>query len=145
MDPSGLRTQRRKSRSDWIRAVTGREEKAVPRREDHGVQVNLGGVALVARRLFEVHAVVGDLSVALLGQDPHALPTPLFGARKLGEDDPGVDEPERLTGEVRVGREVPREIPLDTRGMSADALDHPGDDRHGQAGRAPEEEERPAP
>ena len=87
------------------------------------MQIELERVALVAGRQLEVDTVVEDVARALLDQDPGAELAPVIGARQLGEDQPGVDETEGFARQVRVRREVVREVTLDVRGVSPDRAD----------------------
>jgi len=66
------------------------------------MEIGLERVARVARRLFEVDAVVEDLALALVDEDPRAESPPALGRRQLREDQPGVDEAEGFPGEMRV-------------------------------------------
>ena len=94
-----------------------REHAAAARGQDQRVQVDLCGIALVAGALLEVDAVVEDLPLGLLGQDARAALRPAGAVAAVRQQQPGVEQPERLAGEVSVGREVAREVALDVRGV----------------------------
>src|SRR5439155_975424 len=52
------------------------------------MEVDLGGVPLVAGGLLKVHAVCKDLAFTLLDQDPSAYLPPAVGRAQLGEHEP---------------------------------------------------------
>ena len=83
------------------------------------VQVDLGGVPLVARGLLEVRSVGKDLPQAFLVQDGAPGATPPRGFRQSLEDHARIDEAQGFTGEVGVRREVVREVPLHVSRVSA--------------------------
>ena len=70
------------------------------------MQVDVAGVALVARRLLEVDAVDTDLLVGLFDERRGAGCAPSLGIAEFRERDAGIEESERFAGEMRVGREV---------------------------------------
>ena len=102
-----------------------RDRPAVSSGEDQEMQIELERVALVARRQLEVDAVGQDVARALVHQDPRAELAPAIGARQVGKDQPRVDEAEGLAGQVRVRREVVREIALHVCGVVPDRADDP--------------------
>ena len=87
------------------------------------MEVDLGRVALVARRLLHVHAVGKDLAIGFPDQDVDRSLPPARGARQERKESARVEEPERFTGEMRVGRVVVGQVPLDPRSVARDTFD----------------------
>ena len=93
---------------------------AVASGQDEEMEVDLGGVPLVASGLLKVHAVCQDLAFTLLDQDPSAYLPPAVGRAQLREHHSGIHQSQRLAGQVGVRRKIIGEISFDMQRMSLD-------------------------
>ena len=109
------------------------------------MQVDLDGVALVAGGALEIHTVGKNLPPALLQQNPRAQLSPARGVAQAWEEGAGVEQAERLAGEVRVGRVRSRQVPFHVRGVRPDGGEHLREQPVRERRRAPEQTEGPAP
>src|SRR3954471_11394528 len=82
------------------------------------LQIKIRGIALVIARLLEVHAVGTNVSLDLLSQDAPTETPPAARAPQLWEKRAEIDETERLSGQMRVGAEICREIAFDVQAVS---------------------------
>src|SRR5476651_349004 len=84
-------------------------------RENDEVQIDIRCVALVAGRALHVNAVGKNLAFNLLNKNAGAQTSPALSVLHLGKYGAGVKQPESLTSEMGIRREIIRKVALHVR------------------------------
>ena len=82
------------------------------------MQIDLGRIALVLACLLEIDTIRVDLPRDLGLEDGCPLGSPAARVRRLGQDGPDVEQPERLARQVRIRTVICRKVALDVPRMS---------------------------
>jgi hypothetical protein len=113
--------------------------------EHYEVEIDIDGVSVIARRLLEVSPVVVNLALRLGREDLRAELAPPRRARQRRTRHAGIEEAQRLAGQMRIGREVPGQVGFDVSCVPRDGLDDAGPERRRDDRRIRKEPQRPHP